>query len=107
MPNVGPIRETHVPVVYDTDSGGFGGSELHRAVYFEELASAMLSVPEQHWTLEVIEGTVPDLRAPARACPFAPRCRHRMERCTQQMPILEEVRPGHRVACFLHGDAHE
>jgi hypothetical protein len=25
MPKVGPIRETHVPLVYDTDSGGFGG----------------------------------------------------------------------------------
>jgi acyl-CoA dehydrogenase len=36
------------------DAGGFGGSELHRAIYFEELAAAMLPVPEQHWTLEVI-----------------------------------------------------
>lgn len=35
-------------------AGGFGGTELHRAVYFEELAAAMLSVPEQHWTLEVL-----------------------------------------------------
>src|SRR5260370_190647 len=25
MPLVGPIRETHVSVVYDSDSGGFGG----------------------------------------------------------------------------------
>lgn len=25
MPVVGPIKETTVPVVYDTDSGGFGG----------------------------------------------------------------------------------
>jgi alkylation response protein AidB-like acyl-CoA dehydrogenase len=35
-------------------AGGFGGTEIHRAVYFEELAAAMLPVPEQHWTLEVI-----------------------------------------------------
>ena len=34
--------------------GGFGGTEIHRAVYFEELAAAMLRVPEQHWTLEVL-----------------------------------------------------
>ena len=34
--------------------GGFGGTELHRAAYFDELATAMLPVPEQHWTLEVI-----------------------------------------------------
>ncbi|MCW2517326.1 MAG: putative acyl-CoA dehydrogenase [Mycobacterium sp.] len=34
--------------------GGFGGTEIHRAAYFDELAAAMLPVPEQHWTLEVI-----------------------------------------------------
>ena len=25
MPTVGPIKETHVPAVYDRDAGGFGG----------------------------------------------------------------------------------
>jgi acyl-CoA dehydrogenase len=35
-------------------AGGFGGTEIHRAVYFEELAASMLPVPEQHWTLEVL-----------------------------------------------------
>jgi acyl-CoA dehydrogenase len=35
-------------------AGGLGGTEIHRAVYFEELAAAMLPVPEQHWTLEVL-----------------------------------------------------
>ncbi|BBZ27326.1 acyl-CoA dehydrogenase [Mycolicibacterium madagascariense] len=34
--------------------GGLGGNEVHRAAYFDELAAAMLPVPEQHWTLEVI-----------------------------------------------------
>lgn len=36
------------------DAGGLGGTEVHRAAYFDELAAAMLPVPEQHWTLEVI-----------------------------------------------------
>ncbi|MCW2555863.1 MAG: putative acyl-CoA dehydrogenase [Mycobacterium sp.] len=48
-------------------AGGFGGTEIHRAVYFEELAAAMLPVPEQHWTLEVIGPALyqhaPDLAA--------------------------------------------
>jgi acyl-CoA dehydrogenase len=35
-------------------AGGLGGTEIHRAAYFEELAAAMLPAPEQHWTLEVI-----------------------------------------------------
>src|ERR1700730_8171317 len=39
---------------WPAESGGLGGTEIHRAVYFEELAAAMLPVPEQHWTLEVL-----------------------------------------------------
>ena len=34
--------------------GGASEDQIHRAVYFEELAAAMLPVPEQHWTLEVL-----------------------------------------------------
>jgi alkylation response protein AidB-like acyl-CoA dehydrogenase len=35
-------------------AGGLGGNELHRAIYYEELAYAMLPIPAQAWTLEVI-----------------------------------------------------
>ncbi|HWE63706.1 MAG TPA: oligopeptide/dipeptide ABC transporter ATP-binding protein, partial [Chloroflexota bacterium] len=84
------------------------------AVFEEPLhpytAALMRSIPalgSKRGTLEVIEGTIPNLQAPARSCPFAPRCRHRMERCGRLVPALTEVRPAHRVACFLHEDAHE
>ncbi len=84
------------------------------AVFEEPLhpytAALMRSIPSAgsaRGTLEVIEGTVPSLRAPARSCPFAPRCPHRMERCVQVVPALTAVRLNHRVACFLHEDAHE
>ncbi len=73
-------------------------------------AALMRSIPSpevERGELAVIEGTVPNLRGPARACPFAPRCPHRMERCTQFVPVLTEVRPNHNVACFLHEDIHE
>jgi len=73
-------------------------------------AALMRSIPSpevERGALAVIEGTVPNLRAPARACPFAPRCPHRMERCTQLVPVLTEVRPNQKVACFLHEDVHE
>jgi acyl-CoA dehydrogenase len=52
-------------------TGGFGGTELHRAVYFEELAAAMLPVPEQHWTLEVI-GPAVHQYAPHLAAQYLP-----------------------------------
>jgi acyl-CoA dehydrogenase len=53
------------------DAGGLGGTEIHRAVYFEELAAAMLPAPEQHWTLEVIGPAVYHY-APALAREYLP-----------------------------------
>ena len=35
-----------------------------------------------------------------QACPFAPRCRYEVEASTQSVPPLEEIEPGHMVACF-------
>lgn len=53
------------------DAGGLGGTERHRAVYFEELAAARLPAPEQHWTLEVIGPAVCHY-APALAAAYLP-----------------------------------
>ncbi|RDH80621.1 acyl-CoA dehydrogenase [Mycolicibacterium moriokaense] len=35
-------------------AGGRGGTEIHRAVYYEELGRAGSAVPAQHWTLETL-----------------------------------------------------
>ncbi|WP_245845288.1 acyl-CoA dehydrogenase family protein [Mycobacterium arosiense] len=35
-------------------AGGLGGNEIHRAVLYEELANALLPIPAQAWTLEVM-----------------------------------------------------
>ena len=34
--------------------GGLGGDVVHRAVYYEELGRAMVAIPAQQWTLEVM-----------------------------------------------------
>ena len=34
--------------------GGHGGNEIHRAVFYDELAAALLPVPNQQWTLETL-----------------------------------------------------
>jgi oligopeptide/dipeptide ABC transporter ATP-binding protein len=49
-----------------------------------------------------IEGVVPDLFEAPQGCGFGPRCPHKMEICTQQMPPLKELTPGHMAACWLH-----
>ena len=38
--------------------------------------------------------------APPQACPFQPRCRYEVELSRKEVPPLDELEPGHRVACF-------
>lgn len=54
------------------DAGGFGGSELHRAVFYEELAVALLPVPRQQWSLETL-GPATLKFAPPLAREYLPR----------------------------------
>jgi oligopeptide transport system ATP-binding protein len=48
-----------------------------------------------------IDGLPPDLLEPPTHCPFAPRCSFVEERCWQANPVLEEVTPGHKAACWV------
>ena len=48
-----------------------------------------------------IDGLPPVLYEEPRSCPFAPRCKFAIERCSQENPKLEEVSPKHRVACWV------
>src|SRR5215510_1011762 len=51
--------------------------------------------------LESIQGTVPSLLNPPAGCRFAARCKYAMDICTQGIPPLKEVAPGHFVRCVL------
>jgi oligopeptide transport system ATP-binding protein len=48
-----------------------------------------------------IDGAPPVLHQKPAYCPFAPRCSYVTEACRQANPILEEITPGHRVACWV------
>jgi oligopeptide transport system ATP-binding protein len=50
--------------------------------------------------LQPIEGIPRDMLEPPRACPFQPRCRYEVELSRKEVPPLEELEPGHKVACF-------
>jgi oligopeptide/dipeptide ABC transporter ATP-binding protein len=52
--------------------------------------------------LTPITGSVCNMLQPPRGCKFHPRCTHAMDICTQEVPRLKEVAPGHFVACHLH-----
>jgi oligopeptide transport system ATP-binding protein len=51
--------------------------------------------------LQPIEGLPPDLIDLPVGCPFAPRCAYVREVCRAEMPKLEPVAPGHRIACWV------
>ncbi|MDQ6671051.1 MAG: ABC transporter ATP-binding protein [Chloroflexota bacterium] len=48
-----------------------------------------------------IPGRPPALDNPPTGCRFHPRCPHVMDVCKIAVPPLEEITPGHRVACHL------
>jgi oligopeptide transport system ATP-binding protein len=60
---------------------------------------------EQRRKLLSIDGLPPVLLEKPAACPFAPRCSYVQPRCRQEVPPLEEVGTGHRVACWVKPSA--
>ena len=49
--------------------------------------------------LRTIEGTVPAISALPPGCTFEPRCEWRLPSCSQAVPSLVEVAPGHFARC--------
>jgi oligopeptide/dipeptide ABC transporter ATP-binding protein len=105
--DMGVIAETcdHVVVMY-------AGRVVERANVFSLFESnrhpytrgLLQSIPRRGLTKETplptIEGVVPSLLAPPPGCRFADRCSCVLERCRGASPPLEEVTPGHWVACY-------
>ena len=57
--------------------------------------------------LRPIAGSPRNMLSPPDSCPFAPRCPNRIQVCTEVLPQLEPVDPGHRIACFNPVGAEE
>ncbi|MGG0645265.1 ABC transporter ATP-binding protein [Sporosarcina gallistercoris] len=51
-----------------------------------------------------IEGSPPDLFAPPKGCPFAPRCKYAMEICASEMPGDYEISTSHHAKCWLNDE---
>jgi oligopeptide/dipeptide ABC transporter ATP-binding protein len=79
--------------------------------YTQGLIGSVPVIGQRRARLEVIPGRVPNLVDLPVGCRFAPRCRpreeHGLTQCTEALPALVEVAPGHRVRCYLHSDAVE
>ncbi len=53
--------------------------------------------------LRSIPGSVPGPSERIGGCRFHPRCSRSFDRCRSERPMLNEVGPGHKVACHLFG----
>ncbi|MEN8245221.1 MAG: ABC transporter ATP-binding protein [Thermodesulfobacteriota bacterium] len=51
--------------------------------------------------LTEILGVVPSLLGRAMGCPFAPRCKHALQQCRDQVPPTIEMGRNHHVSCWL------
>ena len=49
----------------------------------------------------ILEGDVPSPVNPPSGCIFHPRCRYAKPVCSQEVPTLEEIKPGHFVSCLF------
>ncbi len=96
-------------IVEETDTRTLFREPKHP--YTLGLIGSVPVVGQRRERLEVIPGRVPNLIDLPVACRFAPRCRareeHGLTQCTEALPALVEITPGHRVRCFLHSDEVE
>jgi len=85
--------------------------ELYKSPRHPYTIGLLQSIPRLdqagHGRLTPIDGNPPDLTNYPIGCPFAPRCRFAIERCTEQDPSLEPVGANHDVACWVKPDGNK
>ena len=70
-----------------------------RHPYTRALQKSIPALQPKGAELYTIPGMPPDLSRPIAGCAFAPRCEIARPECSQQLPELLEVAPGHRARC--------
>ena len=69
------------------------------------MAAAPIADPRSRRKRLVIEGDVPSPINPPSGCHFHTRCPYAEARCKTEYPPLQEIAPGHVVACHLRTSA--
>jgi oligopeptide/dipeptide ABC transporter ATP-binding protein len=70
--------------------------------YTQRLLAQVLRADARAETGASLDGLMPVLIAPPRACPFRERCPRRLAICDEAMPPVREIASGHVVACHLY-----
>ena len=86
-------------------------SELFAAPRHPYTLGLLQSVPRldagRKQPLRPIPGAPRNMLSEPVSCPFAPRCRNRIDRCDTELPQLERLDTGQRAACFNPAAADE
>ena len=69
--------------------------------YTAALLRSMPTFGKRQQRLRSIPGSVPPPAAHGAVCRFRARCAKAQAICAERRPVLEELAPGHRVACFF------
>jgi peptide/nickel transport system ATP-binding protein len=72
---------------------------------YTQLLISSLPTLQAKGRLRGIPGAPPSLLVQPPGCMFHPRCPDAMARCSAEVPVLRELRPGHWVSCHLYADA--
>ena len=86
-------------IVEYTDVNTLFEEQLHP--YTEGLLAAIPVLGEVRESLAVLPGSVPNLINLPPGCKFHPRCPYVKEMCLESVPPLVEMKPGHKVRCFM------
>lgn len=70
--------------------------------YTRVLLHEVPRIDTRHRTFTPVKGEIPSPFDPPPGCHFHPRCRHVMDRCRKERPILKEIAPGRLSACHLN-----
>ena len=93
------VEQTDVQLLFD--------EPMHP--YTQGLIGSIPVLGEIKDKLDVIPGSVPNLVNLPPGCRFAPRCQARFKYglniCTEKDPDLEDIKPGHKVRCWLYQSA--
>lgn len=71
--------------------------------YTMALLAALPNVNQRRSSrLKAIPGAPPIIMSELVGCPFTPRCEFVIDRCHQERPLLENISPNQKVACFVN-----
>lgn len=69
--------------------------------YTKGLLASIPKITEDDQKLDSIDGVVPNPLFLPEGCYFEPRCKYSVKKCKTEQPVLKEIAPGHKVACFV------